>query len=557
MRAKTGRSVLLLFPLLVGSLVFAGAPGSACPSSGESDESDESTTPLEASATRVSSTETAILFERLGARRHRITTRSALAQRYFDQGLALTYAFNDGEAIRSFEEAARLDPSCAMAYWGIALALGPSINQAMLQEAVPKARRAIEEARKRAPLVTDKERAYIEALASRYSHATSAVPAPRDYADAMRDLHARYPDDSDAATLFAAALMEVHPWQWWRNERPTPEVEEAIGVLEAVLEREPLHLGANHYHIHALETAPEPLRALPSADRLRDLAPQAGHLLHMPSHIYLRAGLWNDASRSNADAIRTDRAFVARRGYASHYVQFYYPHNINWFVFSTLMEGRSAESLAMARMIADEVKRGHIDTTELLALPMFVRVRFACWDDILAEAAPPSTEPAVRLVWHYARGMAYAARGELEQARRESKQVEELAMSDPAGLVAHDVLEAEISRRRGALEPAIERLEAAVERAAALGLVPLPRWYYPVRQSLGAALLEAGRASEAERVFRQDLEQYPANGWGLFGLARSLEAQGRESEAASVGRAFRAAWIRADVELGPTGVVRR
>jgi tetratricopeptide (TPR) repeat protein len=516
------------------------------------------------------------LIGNLGSHEHRITTSSELAQRYFNEGLTLTFGFNHAEAVRSFKDAATVDPACAMCHWGVALALGPNINAPMSDEAVPEAYAAIQKAQELAPAASPAEQAYIRALATRYVAAPVADRSELDlaYADAMRALSKQYPDDFDATTLFAEALMDLTPWQYWtKDSQPTTYTHEIIKTLESVLARNPDHPGANHYYIHAVEASDTPERALPSAARLERLAPGAGHLVHMPGHVYWRTGRYLDAARVNETAIAVDEDTIRRgvtgadQGTHSFYALSYYPHNIHFLYAAAQMEGRSQLALTAARklvsVIPSEAYKAAPALEDFRPMPIFAMVRFGQWGDILAEPQPEAELQYATGIWHWARGLAYLRQGQVDLAEKELAQLNVIAESDamdelmlasfpPAstllGIASH-VLTGELAAAHGDSVRAIAELEAAVAIQDGLAYIEPPAWFYPVRHSLGAALLEAGRPADAESVYREDLRQYPHNGWALFGLAQSLGDQGKTAEALEVQQRFAEAWQRADVTL--------
>jgi tetratricopeptide (TPR) repeat protein len=512
------------------------------------------------------------LFDNLGSHRRRVSTKSPLAQRYFDQGLTLVYGFNHAEAIRSFREAARLDPDCAMAYWGVALALGPNINAPMTKEAVVEAYAALEKAIELGRKTTERERAFIQALAKRYSKEPVEDRKPLDhaYAGAMRELARRFPDDLDAATLFAESLMDTMPWAYWTKDgQPKPETSEILAALESVIARDPKHPGANHYYIHAVEASPDPDRGVASADRLRDLVPGAGHLVHMPGHIYIRVGRYHDASLANERAIEADRDYITQCHAQGMYPVAYVPHNHHFLWAAATMEGRSAKAIEAARHIAANVDQklirepGYGTLQHYAVTPLYALVRFGRWDEILKEPAPAKDLLYATGVWHYARGMALARKNKLEEAARELDRVTAIA-ADPslesvtiwdinttAALmrIAREVLVGELAAERGDGEEAIRHLEAAVKLEVELNYDEPPPWHFPVRQALGAVLLNAGRAVEAEKVYREDLKRYPENGWSLYGLLKSLQAQGNTAAATDAQKRLSKAWAHADVTL--------
>jgi tetratricopeptide (TPR) repeat protein len=510
------------------------------------------------------------LIEGLGKHHHAITTSSEQAQRYFDQGLVLVFGFNHAEAIRAFEEAARLDPKCAMCFWGVALALGPNMNLPMSPDDEPRAHGAAQIARRLAADASEPERAYIEALVTRYAAGATADRKPRDvaYAAAMRELSRRFSDDLDAATLFAESLLDLRPWSYWTKEgEPTGDTLELVSTLESVLARDPEHPGANHYYIHAVEASKQPERALASADRLPGLTPGAGHLVHMPAHIYMRVGRYDRASEINERAAAVDEEYFAWCHSGGFYPAAYYPHNLHFLAASASMEGRSQTAVAAARRL---VKRAPSDLAEkyptledYLSAPLLTLARFARWDEILAELRPAEKLRYTTGIWHYARGLALGAKGRRDEAARELAQLDAIR-SEPglASLVfaggpstellgiASRVLAADLAARAEKLADAIRLLEEAVRGQDALPYAEPPGWYFPVRHALGAALLAAGRAAQAETVYREDLAQNPANGWALAGLSRSLREQKRTAEADAAAQRFEEAWARADVTLG-------
>ncbi len=505
----------------------------------------------------------------LGDHHHPVTTRSERTQMFFDQGLRLTYGFNHQEALRAFKEAARLDPDCAMAYWGWALVLGPNLNLVMQPEVVPQAYEAIRRALSLKKNVTERERDYIEALARRYTDDPKADRTRLDeaYAAAMRKLHAKYPEDDDAATLYAAALMNLSPWNYWTKDgRPRENTPAVLATLEAVIEHNPKHAGALHYYIHAVEAVrPEQGEAI--ADLLRGLTPGAGHLVHMPSHIYMRVGRYADSFEVNTLAAKADEGYITQCRAQGIYPLNYYPHNVHFLAWAAIMDGRSAEALAASRKVASKVPEDYDGDVWALyqtfrSMPLYTMVRFGMWDRILKEPRPDERAPFWTAMWHYARGMAYARTGKPMQARGELGAVEAIR-DDPAiaGLmigfnnakpvlsIAASVLAGEIASAQGRHDEAVRHLDRAVRLEDGLTYAEPPDWYYPVRHTLGAVLLEAGRADEAEVVYWEDLRQNRDNGYALYGLWRSLEAQGRSEEAAEIRKRFRAAWSRADVKL--------
>jgi tetratricopeptide (TPR) repeat protein len=511
------------------------------------------------------------LYEGLDQYRYPISTRNAQAQRYFNQGLLLSYGFNHAEAARSFREAARLDPNCAMCYWGTALVLGPNINAGMDKEAVPQAWEALQTAIRlsQRPSTSPREKALIQALAKRYTSQPVEDRKPLDlaYAKAMRQVMKRYPADLEVATLFAEALMDTMPWDYWQpNGQPKPDAMEIFQTLESVLKRNPNHPGANHLYIHAVEKV-KPELGVAAADRLMKLFPNAGHLVHMPSHIYIRTGRYHDAVLSNQQGIKADDAYLAQTQAQGMYPLAYKPHNHHFLWFAALMTGQSQVALNAADQTAkvDPKLLGEGELAGALQhysiIPLMTQVRFSRWDDLLA--APTPTQPYQKGVWHYGRGRAFLGKGQAAQAAQELKQLQAIA-ADPAlkdlkiwGFnstasileIANHVLAGELATQARQYDQAIEHLKTAVKLEDALVYTEPADWYQPTRQALATVLLKAGKSREAERVYRADLKIYPDNGWSLYGLSQSLQAQGKTKEARSIQTRFQSAWKYADVPL--------
>ena len=482
------------------------------------------------------------LFDGLGDHRFPVTTTSDDAQAYFDQGLMFVFGFDHFEAVRSFREAARLDPECAMCHWGVALALGPHINAAMPPEAAPDAHAAVTRARELAPGATERERAYIEALAPRY-----AAEAPDDrtaldaaYADAMRELVAAYPDDLDAATLFAEALMNLIPWNYWDEYGDArAETVELVTALEGVLERDPYHPGANHHYIHAVEASPAPERAEGAADRLAELDIRIGHMIHMPSHIYARIGRWHDASAANERAIVADRAYLGAYEAEGLVPLLYHPHNVHFLAWTAGVEGRQQLALDAAHDLVDatpvDLAGELLFLNAFLATPTLTMVRFEMWDEILAERADAHPHAFGVAMEHFAHGRAHAAQGRVDEARSEAAALREIAtgaaaegMQRPEAFfpgasmlsIMDDVLAADLATLDGDGEEAVRLLERAVETQDSLPYMEPPYWFVSVRLDLAEALMRLGRYDDAEAVYLADLDVYPENGWALFGLAQ-------------------------------------
>ncbi len=512
------------------------------------------------------------LFGNLGRHHRAVTTASREAQRYFDQGLTLVFAFNHDEATRSFRAAAAIDPECAMAWWGVAYANGPHINNPMMApEQSVAAWEALGRARALVGGVSEREAALIEALAARYADPPPADRKPLDeaYAEAMRTLRAGDPEDADIGALCAEALMDLHPWDLWtQSGEAQPWTDEIVAMLEGVLRLDRNHPLANHLYIHAVEASPRPERAVPSADRLRRLVPGAGHLVHMPAHIYSRVGRWADAAQANVHAIEVDRAYRARSPNQGFY-SIYMAHNRHFLSWAAMMEGRSALAIQSARdMIAaippEFVKEAAFFADGFMTIALEALMRFGRWEEILAEPAPPDYLPITTAHRRFARGVAYAATGRLAEAKAEQAAFEEAAAmvtedlivgNNPARNVlsiARNQLAGEIAYREGRIDDAVAALREAVRLEDALRYDEAPDWIQPVRHTLGGVLLGAGRIGEAEEVYRADLVKIPENGWALYGLARCLRARDADAEARAVEARFKKAWRRADVTLETT-----
>lgn len=508
-----------------------------------------------------------VLMSGLGENHHPVSTRSAEAQKFFDQGLLLVYAFNHAEAVRSFRRAVELDPQLAMAHWGIALALGPNINAGIDPEGEKAAYEAIRKALSLATNAPENERAYIQALAKRYSIAPQADlhKLAIDYRDAMRELARAYPDDLDAATLYAESAMDLRPWKLWSSDgKPAEGTEEIVSVLESVLRRNPNHIGANHYYIHAVEASRQPERAIASADRLRAQVKAAGHLVHMPAHIYMRTGDYELAARSNEDAAAADRAYFESTGMKGMYAAGYYSHNLHFLAIAYSIAGRFKDAERASDQLAANVGPFLKDAPPLesflIARPLIL-VRFGRWDDILKTPAHDRSLHGTNTLWHWARAMAYAATERPDQAETESKAFKdatrELSPKAEWGLnkasdilkIAENMLDARLALAKHDAERSIVSLRKAVEAEDALAYDEPPAWFVPARESLGGVLLRNGKAAEAEQVFRADLERNPRSGRSLFGLLESLKAQGKTYPAQLIQREFEEAWKNADTQL--------
>ena len=505
----------------------------------------------------------------IGVVHRAVSTDSPEAQLWFDRGLGLAYGFNHEEAVACFERAAEADPDLAMAHWGKAWALGTNYNMPVMDEAASEAAwNALQAARARIEGASPAERALIEALSARY-----AWPAPEDrseleeaYADAMTAVHRRFPDDADVAALTAEALMQLRPWGLWSHDGvAAPETPAIRAVLEPALERWPEHPALCHLYIHTMEAGPEVAKALPAARSLEDLTPGLGHLIHMPSHIYVWTGHYDDVVRVNVEAVDIDDRFVEHAGRDNLYTA-YRIHNYHFVAYGAMWEGRRALALEYARRLCDEIPEGLLtsmpDLFEVFtATPYHAMVRFGMWDELLEEPEPLGERQAARAVWRYARGVALASLGRVDEARAEQRafraardQVPETRMLfqnqvSKVLAVADEVLAGEIAYRAGEHELAFEHLRKAVELDEAMNYDEPWGWMEPARHALGALLTEQGRYEEALAVYEANLERYPENGWALHGLAECLRGLGRDDEAAGVDKRFAKAFARADVEI--------
>ena len=519
----------------------------------------------------------ATLLDGLGDHHMPISTDDPEVQRWFDQGLMLTYGFNHDAAERSFLKAVELEPECAMCWWGAALVLGPNINAPMPPEANAPAYERLQAAVALAPAASEREQDYIEALARRYAADApeARIGLDEGYAEAMADLVDKHPDDLDAATLYAESLMNLQPWDFWEDDARTPKgnTREILSMLESVMDRSPEHPGALHLYIHAVEASDgETLkRGERAADQLRDLIPGSGHLVHMPSHIYARVGRWRDAAAVNRDAIRADDAYLAIcRPQPGVYPLGYVPHNHHFLWFVSSMIGDRDTALDAARSTAErtsdpELMRapGLTAMQNFAFTPVFAKVRFGMWDDIVVTAQPAEDLPYMNALWHYAQAIAAIRQDRIDDAIGHHDALAALA-TDPTiaemmwfgryslslGLgVAERVVAGELALAEGDADTAIDKLRQAARLEDAIPYDEPPGWHHPVRQILGAVLLETGEPSEAEGVYRAELRRNPDNGWSLFGLRQALIAQEREDEAEVIAAEFRQAWADANIEL--------
>jgi tetratricopeptide (TPR) repeat protein len=505
----------------------------------------------------------ATLMSGLGTLHHPVTTSNPQAQEFFDQGLRLIYAFNHDEAARSFQRAAELDPKRAMAYWGIAEAVGPNYNDPADDDRFLQAHVAIQKAVDLSGNASPSERAYIMAMAKRFPADPKADrrQAAEAYHDAMREVSKRYPDDLDAATLFAESGMNLHPWGLWHSDG-TPEAgtDEIVATLESVIRRDPDHLGAVHYYIHAVEASPSPERALAGADRLASLAPAAGHIVHMPAHIYIRTGDYEAAVKTNEQAAAVDRAYIAASGAQGIYPMMYYSHNLHFIAMCASMNGNYAEAMKNADLLVVNVGPHVKEMPPLegfMTMPMAVNLRFHKWNEILAMPQPDAAMKTATVFWQFGRGMALAATGKTREAEAEYKSVAAAEQHTPPDVIfampinnktkdimkiAEDVLGAKIAMAKKDNTTAVSRLREAIVIQDSLKYDEPPDWFFPVRESLGAALLMNGDAAGAEKVFREDLDRNPRNPRSLFGLQQALKAQDRNYDAGFVEEQFRKQW---------------
>jgi tetratricopeptide (TPR) repeat protein len=502
--------------------------------------------------------------QNLGDHAFPVTTRSPEAQLFINQGLNLSYGFNHAEAGRSFREAARLDPDCAMAYWGQALVLGPNINAPMDPADEPRALEFVKEALARQGGASPREQAYIEALAERYSGQPEDRQArDRAYAAAMKRVSERLPDDLDAAALYAEAVMDLRPWGYWmRDGSPYEGTAEVMRLLESVMQRNPRHPGALHFYIHLMEST-DPRKAERAADTLLTLAPAAGHLVHMPSHIYQRVGRYADSVRSNELAVLADEDYITQCRAQGLYPMGYYPHNLHFLWWAATFEGRGALALESARKVASKIDDEALAEMPMLAgfrvIPYYAVTRFERWDDMLREPAPPTGQPFLQGMWHYARGLAFVAKGEIDLASGELTRLQgvigDKALDQPLFspntmaeilAIAPEVLGGTIAAARKQFDRAIAHLDRAVRLEDGLVYTEPAEWHYPPRHALGAVLLAAGRPSEAETVYWEDLRRNPDNGWALQGLLQALRAQDKQEDATLVQKRLAKAWERAD-----------
>jgi tetratricopeptide (TPR) repeat protein len=485
-----------------------------------------------------------------------------------NQGLNLAYGFNHAESGRSFREAARLDPDLAMAYWGQALVLGPNINAEMDPANEPVAYELVQKAVSLKSKASPREQAYIDALAKRYTgKAEDRAAADKAFAEAMREVAKAFPDDLDAQSLYAESMMDLRPWGYWMPDgEPHEGTAEIVSIIESVLERDSHHPLALHLYIHLIEPTETPEKAAVAADRLLTLMPGAGHMVHMPSHIYQRIGRYEDAARSNELAVLADEDYITQCRAQGLYPMGYYPHNIHFLWFAATMDGRGQLAIDNARKVAAKVPDEALKEMPMVAgfrvVPYYALTRFGRWDEMLKELPPPADSLYMKGVWHYARGLAFLGKGKLAEAEKELVEVKRIA-KDPAldftlfspntaaniFSIAPEVLGGEIEAAKKNYDEAIAHLDRAVRIEDGLVYTEPSEWHYPPRHALGAVLLEAGRAREAETVYWEDLRRNRENGWALLGIIKALEAQGKTEQAAMMKERFQKAWSRADVKL--------
>jgi tetratricopeptide (TPR) repeat protein len=512
----------------------------------------------------------ATLMSGVGTLHHPVSTSNPEAQKFFDQGLCLIYDFNHDEAARSFQRAAELDPKLAMAYWGIAEAVGPNYNDPASEDRFRQAHEAIQKAVDLSANASPSEQAYIQAMAKRFPADPKAdlKKAAEDYHEAMREVSKKYPDDLDAATLFAESGMNLHPWGLWHVDgTPAAGTEEIVVTLESVIRRDPNHLGAVHYYIHATEASSNPERALAYANKLAAMAPNAGHIVHMPSHVYIRTGDYEAGVKTNEEAAAVDRAYIKASGAQGIYPMMYYSHNLHFIAMCASMNGNYAEAKKNADLLVANVAPHVKEMPPLegfMTIPMAVAIRFHKWNEILAMPQPDPEMKITTGFWHFARGMAFAGTGKLSEAEAEYKIVSEAEQNTPPDVIfaapinnkakdilkiSEDVLGAKIAMARKDYTQAISLLTAAVAIQDTLKYGEPPDWFFPVRESLGAALLINGDAAAAEKVFRTDLDRNPRNPRSLYGLQQALKAQNKDYDAGFVEAQFRDSWKGGEVKV--------
>ena len=514
------------------------------------------------------------LLEGLGALNYSITTRSAQAQKYFNQGLALTYGFNHGEAARSFKTAIALDSTCAMAYWGLALVLGPNYNAALNPTSLTDINQAIDKAIKNSHLVKPNEKALINAISKRFPRVEvkDITQFYEAYATEMKSAHQQFPGDVEIATLYADALMNLHPWNLWlKDGTPQPWTPEIIRHLENTLRRAPAHPGAIHYYIHATEASKEARKALPYADKLKGAMPAAGHLVHMPSHTYIRTGAYHEGVIANEMAASADSSYISQCKVQGAYPMLYYPHNIHFLAACAFLEGNSKKAIDAAWKVSANADRKYLHESatvqHFFSIPYYTLVHLGRWEEILSLAKPGELKYPLA-IWHYARGMAFGARDNIKDAEKELEAIRQIAADESLKSfliwdlnsaqdlvnIAALILEGEIFGHKKQYNQSVNALVKATEIEDRLNYNEPPDWFFSVRLTLGHILVQAGRYQEAEKVYRKDLETFPNNGWALRGLFNSLSGQGKKAEADNVYEEFKKAWKWADINIASSRI---
>jgi tetratricopeptide (TPR) repeat protein len=514
----------------------------------------------------------AMLYTGLGTVHRPVTTRSPEAQRYFDQGLSLMWAFNHDEATRSFAKAAELDPACASCFWGVSLTVGPNYNLPFLSEQRAEvAYEALQRAKQNAPGASAVEQGLIAALTQRYPTSrpldpASAIPILTAYAEAMKHVAQQFPEDLDVQTLYAESMMNINAWKLWTQDgKPAAGTQQIVTILESVLARDPRHIGANHYYVHAVEASPNPEKGLRAAEQLKSLAPAAGHLVHMPAHILQRLGRYEDAADANRKGALADRVYVSRTQPPDYYPVMYTAHNYQFLAYSAAAEGRRAETISAVDhsrgAVTDEMLHEIPGTDWYVAESYAARVRFGLWDEMLALPAPQPKLLGLTAGYLYGRAVALAATGRVAEARTTFDALQSMAAAVPADAaagqntlksvlaIALPIVEARIAGAEGRSDEVVALLRQAVTAEDRLAYDEPKNWFFPARHLLGAALLKQGAAGEAESVYREDLRQSPKNGWSLYGLRLTLDMQKKSTEAAQVAAQFAEAWKYSDVTL--------
>lgn len=506
----------------------------------------------------------------LGKVHYKVNTRSAKAQKFFNQGLALTYGFNHGEAFRSFKTALKHDSTCAMAYWGIAMVLGPNYNAPLNPTSLADINDAIDKAVKYSKDGSPEEKALIHTMTKRFprEEVKDMTPYYEAYAQALKEAHQAFPKDMDIATIYADALMNLHPWDLWlKDGTPQPWTPEITALIEKILQKVPDHPGAMHYYIHATEASSHAEVALPYADKLRTAMPAAGHMVHMPSHTYIRTGHYHKGVIANEKASLADSVYIAQCRAEGFYPLVLYPHNIHFLAACAFLEGSGQKALDAARMVSRKADRKYLaelaGVQHFYIIPLYVMIHLGRWEEILQEPHPGKPLKYPTAIWHYARGMAQAAKGNKAAAEQELKTIQEMlsdgslkdlsiwdmnTVMDLVQIAAYS-LEGELAGHKGDYATAEDRFTKAIAIEDKLAYTEPPDWFFSVRLSLGHWLVKAGKYAEAEKVYEKDLETFKENGWALKGLFNSLKGQGKETEALAVKARFNEAWKYADLKI--------